>query len=326
MADRGTAIHSAIETEDLSRCLEQEDIPIAKLCWRYLQRIRSEHAGHPFVESHEIEVPVLSMFGTTDYLLEDETSELIDWKTGYHGVTDAEFNPQLQGYLLGIWDTKCYIDRVRIHLFLPRRGEVSTHIYTREKDYERIASRIAHIIHKAQNPATYTPVWKACQYCGNVGNCAAYSKYALTLATQYKPEDLSLTFADPEALTTPEQIDQGFRIRKILERWNDAMYAKAIDHLTSGGELEHFKLLPVSGDRKITDVLSAWRIAEARGITLEEFLSACSASTPKLSEFVRAKAPKGQKGREADAFELELFEADCLELGATRNTIRAKTK
>lgn len=278
-------------------------------------------------EFSEVEVPVLSMFGTVDRLfVSKELSHLVDFKTGYHGVTDAEFNPQMQGYLLGVWDTYPEVDKTKVHLFLPRRGEVSTHIYTRANDYDRIRARITAIIAKAQNPKEYTPVWKACQYCGNIGNCKAYSALALTVATQYAPEDLSLSIVDPSILTLPEQIDQGFRIRKILERWNDAMYAKAIDHLTSGGELEHFKLLPVSGDRKITDVMAAWTHAESKGVSLEEFLSACSVSVPKLSDYIRQKAPKGQKGREADQFELELFEANCLELGATKNTIRAKTQ
>lgn len=41
MATRGTAIHAAVEKNDMSLCLETEDIPIARLCLKYLDHIRA---------------------------------------------------------------------------------------------------------------------------------------------------------------------------------------------------------------------------------------------------------------------------------------------
>ncbi len=46
MAKRGTAIHAAVEKNDMSLCLEQEDIPIAKLCLKYLEHVRASYDIH----------------------------------------------------------------------------------------------------------------------------------------------------------------------------------------------------------------------------------------------------------------------------------------
>lgn len=327
MAKRGTDIHSTVETENFSIIKEEEDVPVAQKCIRYREHVRKGLAGI-YTESREVRFTVLSQFGTVDhlFLVPGHRSHIIDWKTGYHGVTDAEFNAQLQGYILGAWDRHLELDEVEGHLFLPRRDEVSTHVYYRERDYLRIRDRVARIIDKSKNPKTYTPVWKACRYCGNIGNCEAYAKLTLELATKYEPDVFLPAELNPENWTTPEQINHGLKLRKVLDRWNEKAYNRASDYLKEGHQLEDFKLIPMSGDRTITDPLQAWEYAQQQGIGIEDFISICKVSAPKLIDFIGKKAPRGQKGKAMDKFGLDLFEAGCLEFGGTEYQIRAKTQ
>lgn len=329
MAERGTGIHKAVETGSLAELTEQSDIECAQLSIKYLKYIKKSIGHVEFTEFKETRVDVFDQWGWVDSLITipvSKSAHMTDFKTGYHGVTDAEHNPQMQAYARGVFVLFHWIEDLTVHIPLPRRQEISTHTYKRSRDFDSISNRIFNIIEKAKRADSYNPGWKQCQYCGNKANCPALMALSVKLAPQYSPDLVIPDNMDPAAMTDAVRINLGVKLAKVLEPWVEAMKERARDFCNEGYELADFKTAPVAGSRSITDAQIAYLIAQKYGVTLEEYLSCTKVTFGDLEELVAAHAPKGTKGKTKLHFADELSDADALSIGAPKFQLRSKTK
>ncbi len=328
MAERGTSIHKATEIESTAGLTEPSDIDCANLCIKYIRYLKKKMRG-PFVEFRELEVVVFDQWGYVDDLLIAEVggeAHLTDFKSGYHGVTDAKDNAQMQGYARGVFYNYPKIQTLHVHLLLPRRQEISSHTYTRDQDYETISNRIFNIIEGAKRKDRYNPGWRQCEHCGNKADCPALMGMGLALAPRYKPDLVMPDIMDPAELKDGYRINLGLKLAKILEGWTEAMKTRAREWCSEGYALDDFKISEVKGSRSITDSNAAWKVTEDYGVTLEEYLNCCSATLGQVTDLIGEKAAKGTKGKTKLEFEDKLMDADCLTIGAPKQTLRAKTK
>jgi hypothetical protein len=329
MAERGTAIHKAIETESLTGLEQESDIECAKLGIKYIRYLKKGVGHTEFTEFRELRVDIFNQWGWVDELLcipVSREAHLVDFKSGFHGVTDASENAQMQGYAQGVFSLFHWIEKLHVHIPLPRRQEISTHTYTRSGDMERISNRVFSIIQGAEHKDHYNPGWRQCEYCGNKGHCAALLAMTVALAPRVSPDLVIPESMDPAALDDGYKINLAVKLAKVLEPWADAVKQRARDWCAEGYQLDDFKMCPVSGSRSITDASVAYLIAQKYGVTLEEFLSCTSVTLGELENFVAAKAPKGVKGKRKDEFADELADANALTIGAPKFQLRSKTK
>lgn len=328
LGDRGTAIHKAIEREDTSRLHDAGDIECAKKCIGFIQKAVKEF-GIP-KHLREVEVTVLDQFGyVDDLIIEGDIAEMTDYKTGWRPVEDAETNPQMQGYVLGVFDKFPEVNAVQVNLLMPRQDEISEAVYSREADYAKIKDRVFKIIEgaKASDRLFESKSWEElmkvlnpsadnCEFCGRKAICPALNSLALTVAKRYDPELLIPEHLHGSNITNPDMMSTAMHIAPVLEKWASGVRKAAIDmRVQNGIEIPGYELCERKGSRKITNAQVAWEVVKEK-ISPEEFAGCVEASMPELEKVVAAKAPRGEKTAAKLHLEDALRDREALQEGA----------
>lgn len=325
---RGTAIHKAIEREDISRLHDADDIECAKKCISFIKNRLSKLK----IPRHlrEVEVSVLDQFGFVDDLIISENyAEMTDYKTGWRPVVDAEENPQMQGYALGIFKKFPEIETLQVNLLMPRQDEISEATYTRASDYMRLKDRIFKIIEGAKAAdrlfesnsfeelmKILVPSSNNCEYCGRKAICPALNSLALTVAKRYDPELLIPAHLHGSNITDPEMMATALQIAPVLEKWSSGVRKAAIDmRIHDGKEIPGYELGERRGTRKITNAQAAWDVVKDK-ISPEEFAGCADVSLTDLEKAVAAKSPRGEKRAAKTHLEDALRDRDAIEDGA----------
>ena len=309
-ADSGTLLHEALETEDFSK-LEEHDRGLAQMCLEYANGVKAGMKNPTIIK--ETRLQILESFGTVDLLmLEGSEGHLLDWKTGYLRVDEAESNVQMQAYCLGAWAKFPELDKITVHIPMPRLGSISVAVYTRTGDYERVKNRISAILEKANNPVEYSAAsLETCDYCANKANCPLWHNTSLAIAQK---AGLELPeFTGTLTISSPGQMNQMLKYIPILDGMCKSLKEEALRlHLEEGWEYDDFRLTTKSTDRSVTSALAAWEALKEH-MTPEEFIGAVSrVSVPDLEEVFSSKAPRGKKAAEAARLENILRDQGCL--------------
>ena len=310
-AEEGTRCHEAMEKESTAGLTEEQTLMV-EMCLGYINDLKTDKTK----VFKETRLAILDQFGTADWVLVHGTkADLIDTKFGRRSVPDAEVNAQLQAYALGVWDKWTSVEEITVHILLPRRDEVSVHVFQRSADYANVRLRIETIIARAKEalPEFFNPTPSGCQYCGRKGKCGALAGVALKKAKE-------ATLAKDEVIdaTKPEQISEFLKIAPILEDWIKKVREEALRvHLYEGVDIPGFRCVDRSTPRTITSPMGAWSALQDK-MTMDDFMASVSrVSITELEKNFAATAGKGQKGKSKQQLENLLRDAGVLKEEST---------
>jgi superfamily II DNA or RNA helicase len=326
IADQGTKIHEAIDSGDTS-LLNDEEKAIAQYCFDFQDHIRRSKGVAPVKELREVVLDIVAgdqaTFGSAD-LIEiygDGTAVLMDWKTGYGAVDDAEVNSQVWAYTLGLFQAHPEVHTVDAYLVLPRRQEISSATFKRA-DADKLALRINTIISRAKEVAgvEFNPTEGVCDYCAFKGSCKALAGKALILGQKAGfdvPANISLD-------GSPEDRAKLLKLANILSEWCDATKKELLRQaLEEGAEIPGYRLDQRKTPRTIDNPVAGYEALKSM-VNLEEFLSAASRiSVPTLEKIVSEKAPKGEKAKAKEALEDALRDANALKEEGVIHVLKA---
>ena len=301
IAEAGTRIHEAIEGGDASVLVDEVERGLGEWCLAFLAAKRAEKSEHSqLVATHqesllEMQVGDFHTFGTADQLdlYQDGTGMLLDWKTGYGAVDDAETNIQVQAYAFGAFARFPELQTLECFLVLPRRREITHAVYQRS-DMDRVMLRISTIIARAKSSAgkVFTPQEGVCDFCAKQGSCKALAKKALVVGTKSGfevPKSVSLD-------GTPADRAKLLKLANLLSNWCDATKKELLRQaLDEGAEIPGYKLDQRRTPRSVNNVLLGYD-AVKDVVSIEQYLLSCTkVSVPTLEKFVAEKAPRGKK-------------------------------
>ena len=263
-------------------------------------------------ELREQKYHMVDQFGHVDHIiLHGDKAELIDYKFAFgEYVADS---PQFWAYCVGLWDAHPEVSEITVHVLLPFRGVIDRETYSREKDYDRLSAQITAIIAAARkdDPSTYL-TGSHCAWCARQASCPKLSSLALTIATQYKADELALPAQyDPANITDPHVIALAKRAAPIMKSWADKVDQRALQmRLEEGIEIPGFELAERKLPFKITDAQATWEVVKDR-ISPEAFAACADISIGELEKAIARTAPRGEMKRAKDNLRDALVDADA---------------
>lgn len=244
---------------------------------------------------------VVEIFGTGDKsVIKGTHMDLMDWKFGYHKVTEAKNNIQTAAYAVGGFDMYPKIQTITVHLIQPRLDYVTTHTFNRS-ELEDLRFRIRLIIERAierfdeLNPNTDT-----CRYCGRRVDCPALADKLLPLAKSAQPsvDDFEVAVwqnANPALVTDPETISKMKRVAVVLDGWKKEVDARALELATEEGlEIPGYRVYFRSPTIKLESAVDTFEALKSR-MSPEKFQEACSVSLPLLAKAYASETGITQK-------------------------------
>jgi superfamily II DNA or RNA helicase len=326
-ANRGTLGHLAVEKENLD-VIPPDDSKLreaAEMCLRYLSALRK-----PLVNAQELReqrYTVLDQFGHIDHIIlhGGDKAELVDYKFAF-GAYTAD-SPQFWAYAVGLWDAHPQIEQLTVHVLLPFQGVIDRETWHRESDYDRLSSQVAAIIAAARrdDPLTYL-TGAHCAWCARQASCPKLSSLALTIASEYKADELTLPAQyDPANISDPHVIAFAKKAAPIMRSWADKVDARALEmRMQEGIEIPGFELAERKSPFKITNAQAAWETVKDQ-ITPEAFAACAEVKIGELEKAIARTAKRGEMARAKEHLRDALVDADAAKSEGTYHYLR-KTK
>ena len=219
-------------------------------------------------------------FGTGDcVIVADETLTVIDFKYGVGILVDAENNPQMMCYALGVltlFDGIYDIGQVSMTIFQPRRENVSTYTISKEellKWADDVLSPAAQLAAKGDGE------FKAgshCQFCKAKATCRKRAEYNLELA-RYDFE-MPANIKDEEIEVILSKADE-------LISWAGDIKEYALQQAVSGKEWKEWKLVEGRSNRRyVNDKAAADKVQSAGYDPYEHKILGITAMTKMLGK------------------------------------------
>lgn len=204
-------------------------------------------------------------FGTSDAnIIADDLLEITDLKFGKGVKVDADNNPQLRLYALGVlkgflilYDIK----RVRMSIVQPRLD----HISTEEITVDELNAWAEDVVKPAaleawEGEAEAKPgAW--CKFCKAKPNCKALAEHNLALAKH--------EFADPRQLSDSEILN-ALEKGALLTDWFKTLNEYVLSSALSGKSWKGYKLVEGRANRKWADEDKALKVLTGKGFKLNE--------------------------------------------------------
>ena len=187
---------------------------------------------------------VRESFGTADcVIVGDKDLHIIDLKYGQKILVDAEKNSQLMLYGLGalvLFDNIYDIEKVVLHIYQPRRENISVFEIDRKKLYEWGES-IRKIAEKAYEGEGEFKCGEWCVYCKAKNKCRKRAEESLKVARE--------EFKIPPELTD-EEIQEILPKLDEFEQWVQDIKAYALEKALKGYRWNNFKLVEGRSNRR----------------------------------------------------------------------------
>jgi hypothetical protein len=334
-ADRGTRIHEALDSGDFSQLKDEDEQAIAIKCLDYVERISAskQNTGVKLLSSdNEIKFDIdlgggEATFGTCDLcmLFSDNTAIMVDYKTGFGGIDDADINCQAWAYTIGGFQKFPEVESIDFYFLLPVRDEVSFASFTRDRLPE-MQLRLQTIIKRAKAGEIFNPQPGICDYCGNQARCPALAQKALLIANRYSEGfKLPKNTAAAGEIDNPEDLAALLKLAPIMESWAEGVKSAALDKaLNEGWSLPGYRLTERKTPRSITSALQAYEAVKDT-VSITDFLAACSkVSVPDLESFYSEGLPRGRKGRGKQELVDKLTDAGVLRQEGVIHVLKAE--
>ncbi len=331
-AEKGTRIHKALEKDSIDDLEDEEERHCAQALKDYVDALIQENLpALPKPDRRELRLNVdlgggLFTFGTCDrMLIYGRVAKMLDYKTGYLPVEDAETNAQVWSYVIGAFQKYDILDDIDFYLLVPNQDAVYHHNFKRS-DVEGMQLRLNTIIRRAQNfnwespdVSLLNPQPRLCEYCKYQAICPALSAKVLTIGTKLLPGLPVPTSVTINENTPPEDVASLLRMIPFMDAWASNAKQQALKlNMELGIEIPGFRRVERSTPRTVTSVIGAYDAIKDE-ISIEDFLMACSkVSIPDLEEFFADMARKdpnkkrGAVGKSAQHLENKLRASDVL--------------
>ena len=334
-AERGTRIHEALQVGDPSRLVDEYERGIAEKCHGYLTELMSQFGGAKYTafDEERLEIDLgggEKTFGTCDvlrYFPALKRGLMIDYKTGYGAIDDAEINTQAWAYVIGAFQKLPDLMEVDFYFLIPMRDEVSYATFHRT-DLPKMKLRLQTVIARAKEGSHRNPQEGVCDYCGNKATCAALAEKVFLIAKKFPREGYTLPELPPEGVSSvedPETLSKLLKIAPIVEDWAKQVKAyateKAVNELW---EIPGYRLTERSTPRVINNPLAAWNALKDT-VKLEDFLAAVSrVSVPDLEKYYAESAPRGKKGQAKQELNNRLIDAEAMTQEGVIHVLKAE--
>lgn len=331
-AEKGTRIHKALEKDSIDDLQDEEERHVAQVLKDYVDAVITENLpALPKPDRRELRLNIdlgggLFTYGTCDrMLIYGSRATMLDYKTGYLPVEDAETNAQVWSYVIGAFQKYDALDTIDFYLLVPNQDAVYLHTFKRS-DVENMQLRLNTIIRRAQSfdwnapqVELLNPQPRLCEYCKFQAICPALSAKVLTIGTKLLPGLPVPTSVTINENTPPDDIAALLRLAPFVESWAKEVRGRALKlNMEMGVEIPGYRRIERSTPRTVTSVIATYD-AIKNEISIEDFLMACSkVSLPDLEEFFADKArndPNKKRGavtKSAQALENRLRAADVL--------------
>lgn len=205
---------------------------------------------------------VSECFGTADMvIITDTLVHVIDLKLGRGVEVDAEENPQLMIYGLGVLSIAEIlfddIKMVRLTIFQPRLNNVSTWEISPDelKKWGREILKPRGVMALMGSGQFKAGNW--CRFCKARNQCRARSEEFLKLA--------QMEFRKP-ALLSDDEIAEVLKVADDLKKWTKDVYTHAMNEaITHDKHFDGFKLVAGRSNRKYTDTDEVIEAAKTAG-------------------------------------------------------------
>ena len=187
-------------------------------------------------------------FGTGDcVIVGDGTLSVVDFKYGVGIVVEAEKNPQMMCYALGVlalFDGIYDIDTVSMTIFQPRRENVSTYTIPKEELLIWAAEVLAPTAQLAAKGDGEYRAGEHCQFCKVKTTCRKRAEYNLELARYDFEPPANLEDAEIEAVLA--KVDE-------LISWAGDVKEYALQAALQGKQWQDWKVVEGRSNRKYTN-------------------------------------------------------------------------
>jgi hypothetical protein len=342
VAERGTAMHYAMETGDDSDIIDVEEKKLIAMLRRVMAPALRAYAPYSH-DLREVKLDIdlgplppgatwkcfnqfgqetpgrVTTFGTVDRLIISGSRALMaDYKFGYWKVPSAEVNPQAQAYVLGAFQKYRELESIEVRFYLPRQNSITYHTYTRA-DVPRILMRIRKIIIAAEDPSSpYTPGDALCEFClkNLEGTCPAMNAGAIAIARAYDRTIVVPDNVHGSDMTDPVMIASLLKLAPALVKATQGWRRRADELMKAGVKIPGFTHKSRGGSREITSATAAYAQVSSK-LTPEEFADCAEVSMPLLLEKYASKFPRGKKGLAKEWLEDTLTDMGIVERGAS---------
>lgn len=199
-------------------------------------------------------------FGTGDcVIIADGTLSVIDYKHGKGILVEAEINPQMLCYALGVlelFDGIYDIDTVSMTIFQPRRENVNTYTISKEELLQWADDVLIPRAKLAYAGEGDFSAGEHCQFCKVKATCRKRAEYNLKLARY--------DFEMPPTLED-EEIEAVLAKADALAAWVSDVKEYALQAAVSGKQWTGWKLVEGRSNRKYTDETAVAEAVTAAG-------------------------------------------------------------
>jgi len=302
-------------------------------CFDYVQEIIAAKGERVVAIHKEVRFEIdlgggESTFGTCDLCVIFESGDmyLIDYKTGYGAVEDAEINTQAWAYSIGAFQKFVDVKKVLFYFLLPVRDEVSYAEFTKD-DLPKMKLRLQTIIKRAKDGEIFNPQPGVCDYCDNQAKCPALAKKALLIASKYPETGFPVPNDITGVCANADELSSLLNLAPIMESWAEGVRKLALEKtLVEGWELPGFRLQEKKSPRSVTSALLAYEAVKDT-VSIKDFLAACSkVSVPDLEKYFAESIPRGKKGQAKQELVDRLTDAGCLKQDGTIHVLKRETK
>jgi hypothetical protein len=326
----GTLLHEACETRDLSK-LSQDQKPLVESCLEYVDELSQPKNVKSYIErklkinlfKKDEEPPDNAVYtkisGTGDLLLVNEDTnhiDLVDYKFGRGEIDCAAENIQGQAYFVGAMDLFETAKSCQVHFIIPRRGEITTHTYTRD-ELEDIRFRLRIVVEKATQPEPeLNPRTETCRFCKNRLSCPELRQNLLPIAQKHINNNFAVDVLkkySPSEVSDPEILSRMVQVAPVMEKWaQEAKKHAAQVAMETGDAIPGFQLRYRNAQKRLTDTAEVSNVMNLEfGIGKLEFTEACTPVFSKLVDIL-ARSKKLSKVAARAELELALTEAKLL--------------
>jgi hypothetical protein len=246
----------------------------------------NQYPGTHFTEVRvSYEKYVAEGFGTADHIvIGDGVLDVIDYKYGKGVMVHAQKNEQALLYALGAYLEFEFsftqpVEKVRLHIYQPRRDHISVAEYSIEELFAFAeVAKIAAELSMSDNPPL-SPGVKQCRFCPAKGVCPARAEESMRIACEefgvYDTAVETLAAGKPLPTRTPALLSYseiGLLLEQIpaIEDWCAAVREEAFGGLVQGLDVPGFRIVEGRANRKWTGASEAAAALLALGKTQQE--------------------------------------------------------
>ena len=316
-AQEGTMLHRCVEQNEIAPDLNEEQINAVQKCIDYkTDRVVQAYPDSQIYECYSEKALHLYdgvdlshlLSGTIDFVaLEGRSGFIIDWKFGRLPLPEVSVMLQLACYS-AMTMQHFELDTVAAFVYMPRGGWEYKVKFEGGAD-NIIKNIILPVLKTAETEgAPRQSSFEACQYCRALQHCPE--------AMANLDEIAKLDVVSP---VDPETVDDMIEKIKIAGKIGDEYMREAKAYYENGGESSRWGMISRKGSLKLDGGTRSVYDTIQQTITIEEFMSVCRVSLPKLrklyidkkgldkksgnEEFDRAIDPLSSRGKDVQVLQ-----------------------